>query len=114
MKAQLVDSKCREMRDNLVFTNIEEVMKTSFTGKLFEDTETVLSDFLCSKLNLNSIKFERVHRMPSNRDPQRNTPRPIVAKFTYFKEREEVRRSGYMLKGTKCGRNEQFPKEIER
>ncbi|WAR05430.1 hypothetical protein MAR_020799, partial [Mya arenaria] len=41
--------------------------------------------------------------MPSNRDPQRNTPRPIVAKFSFFKEREEVRRSGYMLKGTTFG-----------
>ncbi|KAH3790626.1 hypothetical protein DPMN_168831 [Dreissena polymorpha] len=32
LRTQLIDSKCREMRDNLVFTNIEEVIQTSRTG----------------------------------------------------------------------------------
>ncbi|WAR22664.1 hypothetical protein MAR_016638 [Mya arenaria] len=101
------------MRDNLVFTNIVKVMKTCSTDELYEDTETVLTEFLSSKLNLYSFQFERVHRMPSNRNPQRNAPRPIVAKISFFNEREEVHPSWYMLNGTTFGISEQFPEEIE-
>ena len=110
----VVDSKCREMRDNLVFTNIGEVLETNSSGILHENTEQVLTGFLATKLRLDNIKFERVHRVPTNHVPDRVGPRPIVAKFTYFKDREAVRRSCSMLKGTNYGINEQFPEEIKK
>ena len=40
-------------------------------------------------------------------------PRVIVAKFTYFKDRERVRKLAKRLKGTNFGVQEQFPEEIE-
>jgi len=113
LKDQLIDTKRREMRDNLIFHNIEEKRQRDKYGKVFEDTEAVLNEFIESRLELENIKFERVHRMPTNYDPKRTDPRPIVAKFSYFKDREAVRRSGYKLKGTLFGINEQFPEEIE-
>ncbi len=39
-------------------------------------------------------------------------PRPIVAKFGYFKQKEQVKSRGRELKGTDFGVNDQFPKEI--
>jgi len=114
LKSQLLDSKCREMRDNLVFTNIPEQTKIGQNGASYEETEEVLQSFLSNKLGLSRLSFERVHRVPTKRDSSRASPRPIVAKFTYFKDRESVRRSGYKLKGTNFGINEQFPDEIEK
>lgn len=41
-----------------------------------------------------------------------NKPRPIVAKFNFFTDREEIRRRSRKLKGTPFGISEQFPQEI--
>ena len=62
IKTQLLDSKCREMRDNLVFTNIDEILNTNAYGKQYENTENVLSEILSARLHLTDIKFERVHQ----------------------------------------------------
>ena len=100
------------MRDNLIFRfrNIEETKD--------ENTEEVLKKFLSDHLKMNNVNFERVHRM---KEKQSGTtpnsvkkPRLIVAKFTFFKERERVRKSAKMLKGTNFSIQEQFPEEIEK
>ena len=61
------------------------------------------------------IKFERVHRVGrknANRDSRR--PRPIVAKFSTYKDRELVRKQApKTLKGSNFWVQEQFPPEIE-
>lgn len=112
LKDDLIDLKCRSMRDNLVFTNIPEDFQ-NHDGRRFKDTEEVLNKFLNEKLQINDVKFERVHRVPDTGRRAGNRPRTIVAKFSMFKERESVRRSGYKLKGTNIGIHEQFPEEIE-
>ena len=60
-----------------------------FRGEVCEDT---LRDFLKNKLKiLDEIPFERVHRV--GKPNEFNTrPRNIVAKFSFFKDRELVRR----------------------
>ena len=107
LKEEVLDLKSRSMRDNLVFTNIPE-----FTN---ENTEDVLANFLRDKMNIKKISFERVHRIrlknPLNMKGKKM--RPIVAKFTFFKERERVRKSGRLLAGTDVGMHEQYPEEIE-
>lgn len=109
LKEDILDIKSRNMRDNLIFTNIPE--------RQAEDTEQVLVDFLSTKLNINNVKIERAHRMKQRTD--RNTqgppaPRPIVAKFSFFKDREAIRKSGRLLANTNYSIREQFPEEIER
>lgn len=99
------------MRDNLVFTNIPEHIQ-DHSGRRYEDTETVLTTFIQDKLQITDLKFERVHRVPDSKQ-RKDKPRPIVAKFSLFKEREAVRKSGYKLKGTTFGIHEQFPEEVE-
>ena len=57
------------------------------------------------------VSFERVHRMGKHWGTGER-PRPIVAKFTFHKQREEVRKSSVNLKGSDFGVAEQFPPEI--
>ena len=81
-----------------------------------EDCEEVISDFVHRKMKINrDIKFERVHRVGrknANRDSRR--PRPIVAKFSTYKDRELVRKQApKTLKGSNFWVQEQFPPEIE-
>ena len=59
------------------------------------------------------IHFDRVHRLGFY-NPQQKYPRPIVAKFTFYKDKELVRSEApKTLIGFLFGVNEQFPKEIE-
>ena len=115
LKEDMLDLKCRSMRDNLVFTNIPENFKTGDGGRRYENTEQELSTFLLNKLNISGVQFERVHRITpaKSRSQGPQNPRPIVAKFTLFKERERVRHASYKLAGTRYGINEQYPEEIE-
>ena len=68
------------MRYNLVFTGIPEERD--------EDTEAVILDLIQRKYKPDyHISFERVHRIgKANEFNER--PRNIVAKFSYFKDRE--------------------------
>ncbi|MEW8547164.1 MAG: hypothetical protein AB2693_26940 [Candidatus Thiodiazotropha sp.] len=99
------------MRDNLVFTGIEE--PEALDGE-YENTEKVLCEFLETEMNINKpISFHRVHRI-GNKMYNYDSPRPIVAKFEHFKEREEVRFTApKTLKGKPYGVREQFPKVVE-
>ena len=106
----LVYIQSQSMRNNLIFSNIEEAP----TGSS-EDCEQVIRNFLCDKMKIandlvKEMKFERVHRIGDH--SRRDRPRSIVVKFNLFKERELVRKSGVALKGTKFYVNEQFPKEV--
>lgn len=101
------------MRDNLLFTNIPEQTTVNNEGRRYEDTEAVTSKLIENRLNITDVKFERVHRVQPM-GPRRDTPKPIVAKFSFFKDREAVRRSGFKLKGTHYGIHEQFPEDVER
>ena len=56
------------------------------------------------------IEIERAHRIERKRDDGK--PRPIVVKFLRYQDKEYVRKSAYLLKGTRIGIAEQFPKEI--
>ena len=107
----VIDLQCRSMRDNLIFTGIEE---PDYRVDQQEDTEQVLCEFLKYEMNIEpNISFHRVHRLGYN---QRYTdyPRPIVAKFEHFKDRELVRLAApKTLRGKHYGVREQFPKVVE-
>jgi hypothetical protein len=95
------------MRDNLTFSGIDEVV-----DETPDKTEVLLRTFLQEKLQMaaemvDAIKFDRVHRMGGQR-----RPRVIVAKFSDYKQRQDVKSRSRTLKGTNCFINEQFPPEI--
>ena len=64
-------------------------------------------------LNIQDISFERVHKKGKYREYSEK-PRNIVAKFSFYKDRERVRtRAPRKLKGSQIWVNEQFPPETE-
>ena len=89
-----------------------------------ENVEEQLRQFITSELRLeppesvSNIKFDRVHRLGPIRT-ERNAkvnPRPIIAKFERFSDRELVRKAGMEINRNPASKfkiREQFPKEIE-
>ena len=64
---------------------------------------------------LTDIKIERAHCIRQRAGRYHEGPRrpaPIVAKFSFFKDRETIRKSGRLLKGTNYSIQEQFPEVI--
>ena len=86
-----------------------------------DNTESKLKDFLKHELSfdnpetVNNIVFDRVPRLERPKRDQSSYPRPIVAKFERYRDRELVRNAGRELNDKNNGYNlrEQFPPEIE-
>jgi hypothetical protein len=89
-------------------------------------TEIILA-LLEDKLEIpdvrNKVKIDRSHQLgPKHRNMQSgqqrqqttNKPQPIVVKFNYFQDKEDVLRNTKKLRGPRTGVLEQFPEEIER
>ena len=102
---QLIDLKCRSMRDNLVFYQLPEERGENCEEKILIFIERELKiEGACTE-----IRLHRAHRLGAYRH---GYTRPIVAKFAFYPDRERVRKSSKNLKGTQYGISEQFPKEI--
>ena len=110
LKDNLCYLQSQSMRNNLVFCNIAED-----SNERPEGTETKLRQFMIDKLKMaadvvEKLQLERVHRMGAPNPKYEN--RNIVCKFTFFKDREEVRKRSHNLKGTDYFIQEQFPSEV--
>jgi len=104
--------KSQSMTNNSIFTNIPE--DNSSGNESSDVTEAKLRTHLESALKIaketaESIRFERVHRSPVQPIPGKI--RNSVAKFTFFQERERVRREWKHLKGTNFYMYELFVSE---
>ena len=94
-KKRIIDLQSRQMRDSLIFYNIEDERdETSDTcyGKLIN----VLQNELKVE-RARMLRFDKIHRL--GRYAVSKT-RPMIAKFCFFQEREMVRKSAKNLKGT--------------
>lgn len=107
LRDEILDLKCRSMKNNLVFTGIQENEQ--------EDTEDILRNFIKKTLRVSIwIEFGNVHRFGHGAKPgRRGKPRPIVARFIYHKDLAMVLSNTYRLKGKPYGVNQQFPEVIE-
>ena len=106
--------EAQSMRNNLVFFGIQEDNTSGSEPPAV--TERKLRDHLhqnmkIAKETVEALRLERVHRMPSQ--PVAGKVRNIVARFTFFKDRETVRQQWPQLKGTNYFVNEQFPPEVQ-
>ena len=100
----VIDLKASAMRDNLVFYNLPE-------NKDENTTEIVLKT-INDNLGMD-MKIDRSHRLGKPRQDATKL-RPIVAKFNYYQDREQILKNAQKLQGTKIGIGEQFPDEILR
>ena len=108
---RVTDLQWRSMRENLLFCGIQEVQNFREEG---ENCEQEVKEFIREALNIESeIKLDRCHRLGRfKRDNLR--PRPIVAKFTYFKDKERVKKAGQqLLKDSDFWIKDQYPKDME-
>lgn len=85
-------------RNNLHITGIEEQ-----EGETWEQTAVKVKKLLESKLQLQNTDLERAHRVGLRRA---HGPRPVVARFSRFSDREAVIRNVTKLRGTKIYINE--------
>lgn len=108
---KIIDVQWRTMRENLIFSGIPE---SDVRRGEQEDCEALIKEFLRSEMNITTdILFDRVHRLGKFKQNQLY-PRPVIAKFTNYKDKEHVRRCApRTLIGTPYRINEQFPTEIE-
>ena len=70
-------------------------------------------DFLENTLKIEdtkSIQIEKAYRL-GKRKSEPTKPRPIVVKFTHFKDRAAVKNSSNRLKYTKYGISPHYPRE---
>ncbi|XP_052237905.1 uncharacterized protein LOC127849226 [Dreissena polymorpha] len=104
--------QAQSMRNNLIFSGINES-----PSEKPDYTERLLRSFIVENLKIpqdavKCINIERVHRISVRQRGNQPHPRPIVAKFSLFKDRERVRKSSWNLKGTNFYVSEQFPKDV--
>jgi hypothetical protein len=113
LKGEISYLKSQQMRNNLLFGGVPEI-----PNEKPADTEQILRKHLCDNLKLakeivDGIKIERAHRIGSQgSDPNKRYNRKIVCMFSYFKDREHVRRQRFNLNGTSFYLHEQFPPEV--
>jgi hypothetical protein len=100
---EIVDRQCRSMRDNLMFYNLAESES--------ENCIHLIETFCKEKLKFEEvIEIDRSHRI-GKQVPGKI--RPIVTKFRNFQQRETIRKSARLLKGSDYYIGEQFPKSVQ-
>ena len=104
-----VDLEDRSRRNNVVFFNIPEVTEENVR----ENCEEKITKILEEKQFFNSdyeAFIDRAHRIGPKRNQSNERPRPIIVRFTYFKDKQHVIQNGKKLKGTRIGVSEDFSK----
>ena len=102
LNAKIVNFETQSRRNNLIFCGIEEQ-----ENETWKDCEDKLSIIL-KAIGIENINFERVHRLGIKESRSRN----IIAKFTYYKDREAVWAARFKLAGTNKWIMEDFPEEV--
>ena len=105
-----VDLEDRSRRSNLVFYNIKESNENA-TGR--EYCESKIISLLESKCFFHQdyrINIDRAHRLGKKRSEPNARPRPIIVKFTYFKDKQDIIMNAHKLKGTLVGVSEDYAK----
>ena len=89
-------------RKNLIFHCVTESEKETW-----EQTEDKVQRIIKEKLKIEGVSFERVHRLDT-----KIRPRPVIAKFTSFKQRSNVLQERKNLRGTDIFVNEDFTHRV--
>ena len=105
-----VDLEDRSRRSNLVFFNIRE---KNDDGSGPEDCEGIIINLLESKNFFHQdyrIHVDRAHRLGKKRSEPSARPRPIIVKFTYYRDKQDIIKNAHKLKGTQVGVSEDYSK----
>lgn len=121
LRADIQQLRCRNIkleaytrRENIKIFNLPEIR-----GETPSDTEALVKSMFEEKMNISKedvdeIRFERVHRLPTRRNQTNpNKPRPVIAKFSFYQDKQFVWSSVKNLKDTGIGLAHDYPKEID-
>lgn len=108
IKEKTVDLEDRSRRCNLVFFNFPEVSRFAT-----ENCEETVENFLLSEkiLENDDIWIDRAHRLGRRRPDHDTRPRPIIVKFSYYKQKERILKNGAKLKHSNINVSEDYSKE---
>ena len=100
------DLEDRSRRSNLVFFNIPESTDTSEK----EDCETKVKKLIhdLKFFDEYDIPMDRVHRIGRKQNDTGSKPRPVIVKFTYYKDKEHIIRNGHKFKNSVANCSEDF------
>ncbi len=106
LRKKVEDLEAYSRRDNLLFEG--------FTENKNENCEDLLHMIFIKTLNIQDsrtrIKFTRVHRIGRK---SKDTPRPILARFHYYPDRDMIWNKRKMFKGTAIIVKEDLPNHVE-
>ena len=109
--SKTVDLEDRSRRNNLLFFNIPEASKDGRSDN--ENCEEKIIHILEEKQFFSSdyeIYIDRAHRLGPKRNHETDRPRPIIVRFSYYKDKQKIITNGKKLKGTGIGVSEDFSK----
>lgn len=114
LERRIIKQECHNRRNNIKFFGIKDDDYESP-----KETEGVLRQFLHKEMKiptdeLGEIEFERVHRIPTRPKENKKQPRPIIAKVSFFQDKEFIKsRIKNLPKGKKYGVSDDFPREVD-
>ncbi|XP_033761586.1 uncharacterized protein LOC117343353 [Pecten maximus] len=118
----VIDLKCRSMRENLLFFGIPEEGGPDFVDRSDpttgiservpnEDCIDKLKTLASQKLDFTeNLLIDRAHRIGPKTTGK---VRPIVAKFNQFQQKERLKKKSNKLKGSNIYISDQYPKEVQ-
>ena len=83
LRETVCDLQTRSLRDNLLFTGIKETETLQMDCEKVKKVKKVKTQF----------RYDRIRARAQKKNPQEVRPRPIVACFSRFKDRESVRQA---------------------
>ena len=109
IKTKTIDLEDRSRRDNLVFFNFPECSEETS-----EHCEKYIQD-LISNLSIlpedEVLYIDRAHRLGRKTPECENKPRPIIAKFSYHKQKAEIIKNGFKFRNTAINVSEDYSRE---
>ena len=109
IKNKTIDLEDRSRRENLVFFNFPEAAEETA-----EQCEQYIKDLISSLSILPDdevLYIDRAHRLGRKTPESTNKPRPIIAKFSYFKQKDEIIKNGYKFRNTAINVSEDYSGE---
>ena len=111
---QLVDKTSdledRSRRNNAIFFNIPE---PSAEENKPEDCDSKILNLLKARGFFEhdyTLEIDRAHRLGKQRNGSDSKPRPIIVRFSFYKDKELVIKNGYLFKGSEVNVSEDFSK----
>ena len=109
LEARNIRLEAQHRRSNMKFYGISEL-----DNETPSKTKELLQKFILDKMKItDEVTFERVHRLGS-RTVSSDRPRPIIAKFSFYQQKQDIWRSVRNLKGSRCAISDDYPKEIDK